>query len=68
MTANNSSVLEGGHLAGLAVVRVWEGPIIWHQARASVFLDEADHGGPEGFVRQCGRRPELPICRRKYQG
>ena len=60
MTTNDSSVLERGHLASLAVVSVWEGAVV--ELRTGVFLDEGNHCGPEGCVRQGSRRPELPIC------
>ena len=60
MATNDCSVLKRDHLTVLAAVPVWEGAIVYF--RASVFLDERDHGGPEGFIRQGGCRPELPIC------
>ena len=63
MTTDDSSVLKRGHFTVLTVVPVWEGTVVY--PRASVFLDECDHGCAKGCVREGGCRPELPICRGK---
>ena len=63
MATNDGPVLKCDHLPVLTAVPVWEG--VGVQPRASVFLDERDHGGSEGLVRQGCCRPELPICRKK---
>jgi len=65
MTTDDGSVLERGHLTVLTVIPVWEWTIIY--PRASIFLDERDHGCSKDFVGEGGCCPELPICRRKYR-
>lgn len=65
MTTDDGSILERGHLAGLAVVPVWERGVVCLRAR--VFLDERNHPGTEGFIRQGCCCPELPICGGKYE-
>ena len=67
MTTNDGSVLKRGnrHLAILAAVPVWEGTVVY--PRASIFLDERDHGCSKDFVRDGGCRPELPIYQWEYR-
>ena len=59
MTTNDSPVLGRNHLPLLAVVPIWEGPIVY--PRASVILHSRNHGVSKGSVRKGGCCPELPI-------
>ena len=59
MTANDRSVLERDHLAGLAIVPVREGTIVY--PRTGVFLDSRNHGASKVSIRKGGCCPELPV-------
>jgi len=59
MTVNDRLVLKRNYLAGLTVVPVWEGTVVY--PRTSVFIDSCDNDASKISVRKGGCCPELPV-------